>query len=1329
MAKAVRALLAAALVLGLGLGIWWLGRGAARALPPTVADLEAVHSNVTTSAGSVRGVVRLSSEDFVETDADGRARIRLDEGTSAIVDRQTKLAVTAKGLELERGRIFVLGTAGVRTEIALGGTTALVSDANAGIERRAEGATIYAANAEIAIVAGGEEHKLRAGETATITNTSVTVAPARTFDDWTGGLAAPWGANGAPRRAVGELWGRPADGAPGDPGSPLTIRSHDVSAVIRGELAETRLRTVFFNGGSNTVVGDFRLAIPPGAIVSRFAWGTGERLEEAHIALANRESTALRPGASVLEWAGEGWLRGNLTAIASGATAVVEIDYVEWLDPAPTAGGDVAVQYRYPMAAAMEAPLIGEFSARIDAAPSRPKAIASGFGATAVGDVVELRRSDFRPTADLVVDLRLRPFESNARSYVAPADDDERQTVLVRTEVPEATADDGATVVIVVDTSGSSEPALLDVSRAFVGAVADALGARDRLLVLAADQTTRPVGPRELGAVDPARRQQIRADLAKLEPGGATDIGRALEAGADALPVDAPSGVVVYVGDGWPTVGDASVEDVQARLARRAGGAPRLAAVAIGPLANRAALAALARGSGPLLEVADAGEAGGAAASLVSSALRPTLAAVELDLGPDVEQVYPRTARAVLAGKTVTAVGRVRGRTPSAVVVRWRAKDGVHEERRLLSLRTAPHPEDVRRRWAEARVEEVVLTGKGREAATDVALRVGLITPWTGLTTAGGPYVSSLLDARLLDLGSSESGITARFVTPAQQLGALTNVPVELPRNGRDEVSLDAALGAAAIRVLDRATESVRACRDSRAALRPELAGKLRVAFQLDGEGRAGDVRVRGASDASDDAALNRCVEVVVSGLAYPSVGARVQVRVEHELELPPARATRAGKCSQTALLALPLRRGVWLERLRRSGAGEPAAEYVAARRSCEAPTWAARRALLELMLGTVSEGAARVALARKLEDAGEADAATFLRREAVRRAKSPDELSEVRRALLGDERYPVATFEKRYRASASDAARLTLVRQFLALAPHDAGLRRRLLALLEAQGKKGELADEIRRIRLDPFADAQLLADAASALGRIGRADEARRTFGELAERAPSDPWARAFLGDRLRNEGWFDDAAAAYRALDRISPDDPAVLMRLALAHAGAGRVDIARRLLARVAQTGGREGNPLLQDLAARLGLVLIAEAQTRKGASKEDVERLLTAALEMARPVRGVSVLVFAPAGEVPLGAEVLRGEEEKPADIRAEGAGVYALSFDPRGTDAVKLRLSRPEALPPSRATPVRVRALVGTGPGTPPRLAAIDVDLPPSGKPLELTWTSDRFAL
>ena len=197
------------------------------------------------------------------------------------------------------------------------------------------------------------------------------------------------------------------------------------------------------------------MALPPGAIVSRFAVKRGESVSEGHLALAARKQSAATAGGEVLEWAGEGWVRGNVPSIAPGQTVTVIVAYAEWLAPRPRGDGKtLLVQYRYPMAGDAAPPLVGEFSARVDAEPSKPVSMAAGLGARVNGQAVEVRRPDFRPTADLVVDVEIDAWKgpkegatgATARLYTAPpaGDDEAGGTVLVRTDTPvSAGSDDG----------------------------------------------------------------------------------------------------------------------------------------------------------------------------------------------------------------------------------------------------------------------------------------------------------------------------------------------------------------------------------------------------------------------------------------------------------------------------------------------------------------------------------------------------------------------------------------------------------------------------------------------------------------------------------------------------------------------------------------------------------------------------------------------------------------------------------------------------------------------------------------------------------------------
>ncbi len=1297
----------------------------------TLADLSPVHAGLSVGRKTVSSLTRLVAGDQVDSDADGRARIRLDDGTTCILDRNTQVSIgTAGELTLGEGRIFVQSPSAVKSDVRVAGLTVHLSGASAGLESHGGAASIYAADAELSVQQRGQgERKVASGESAHWAENKLEIVPERAFDDWTFGLAAPWAAHGPPRRALGELWGA----SPAQPSAPLTLRAHAVSASVEREVARTRTETTYFNGGSSQVTGDFRLAIPSAAVVSRFAIERDGSVDEGVVALASRSDTARISPFPLLEWAGEGWLRGSIPGIAAGQTVKVIVEYVEWLSP-HTEDGKTLIEYRYPLVGDSEAPLVGEFSAHLEAGKSSPISLSASAGSTVTDTNVDLRRSDFRPAADWVVTIEEHGEPGRARLYHAPAadnDTDRSDGVLLRTELPVARASDGVTLALVLDTSGSIEPSLLDAERALVGAILGGLGARDRVIVLSADQNARAVGPSTLGPLDAPRRQAIASELATVSPGGATDLGRALEAAADALPSDTPSAMAIYIGDGWPTLGDTTLEQMQARLARRLGGAPRIGAVAVGPLANRTLLAALARGTGPLFEVSDAADAARTAVNLISDALRPAVSGVEVDFGPLVERVYPRTPRAVALGDSFSAVGRARGELPKFVTLRWRDAQGAHEQVRAVDSIGTSAADDVRRRWALARVEETVLRGQGRETATDVALRAGLLTPWTGWVVGQSTYTPTPFATRILELSANGEGVVGpTFATPKARLGTLS-APADLAESA--EPSAEAAVTAAAERVIDSASDSVRACRNSRVALRPELGGALAVSVLVGDDGVAREAKVHGTTPAAEDAALDLCVSVVLRGLVYPS-GFGVHVTVQRLLELPQTTVQLgAHRCSDTAALPMPLRRGVWQERLELS---PPAQVYREAKRACELATWTDKRALLELILGQVTNGGERVNMARDLEKNGDSDAAVLVRREAVRRADTPQELSLIRLALLGDEHYPRKVFEDRYGAAASNEQRLAVVRKFLDLAPHDARLRGRLIALLEALGQSAVLSEEIREIRLDPFADAALLADSAAALGRVGNELESGRTFGELSERAPRDPWVRGFLGDRLRAEGRFDDAVAAYSVLEDLVPDDAGATLRLAVAHAEAGRTDLAERLFTRVLETGGRGGTRELSELSGLLAQIYAANALAKPAATlaPSDADALQRMARELPHEAGVPMVLARGLSPSALFSVELERGpnaaREARKPDVAIDALGMYALRVEDLSLaagPALKLVLSRPRELVPTRPTRVRIDTLLAAGEHEAPKLVENEVELPSDGSKVVLTWRGSAW--
>ncbi len=1279
----------------------------------TVADVRAVHAEVFVGDREIRGEERLSDGDRIRTGDHGRARVRLDDGSIVAVGEKTSFSLAGKRLALESGRLFVTGSASARTEVALGDALIAVAASSVSFERARGEDRVYCAEGELVVTLREKQSRVASGETATIGPGGVTVAPEAAFDDWTFGLAVPWAPPGAENSTIPDV--RARSGAD-DPGSSLVVRSEHVDVTLDGEVAVTRARTTLFNGGSSAAHSGVRLWLPEGALLERVTRRSGAKQPEetATLALSGGEGAPAPDGVIGLEWAGGGFLRGDLGGVAAGETLELTLEYTEWLD---FKNGRAA--YRFPMEGSGSSELVSELDARVDFTGARTRFVSVTQGAIVKDGIVHLRKTDFRPVADLVVEVEPElAAQAVARAYVSPAAGEDPY-VMVRTEVPRR-AERGVTLVVVVDTSMSVGATALETERAVVDAVLEGLGPRDSVAVLLADQNVSALGPSRPTPVDARLRTELRRALAEVRPGGASNLGLALQRAADLLDQEsrgdeAGSGMVLYVGDGRPTVGESSAESLRRRLGRRSGGMPRLGAVAIGAGADRFLLSSLVEGVGTVYEVEDRSDAARAGAVLLADALLPTLRDVELDLGPNVDRVYPRSSRAVLSGSTVSVVGRLRGKLPSRIGFRYRDGGRLVDETRPLRSVPLPRGADLPRRWAAARLEEMAARDDGVEPAIALAAKAGILTPWTSFTFGGGRGSNPI--RRVLELSPARDTAFAWRVSEPFRGGSTL---LEPPASFGGGVSLVEAAEAAIRRVLGRASNAVRACRDARANVRPDVGRSFRIDVSVDARGLATGVRVADVNARAADAVLERCIAGVVESLPYFAAG--LPITMSHTLTVPEGRPSRRTKCSGASKVALPLRKGIWSARGNWSAQG-----FVLSAQSCELPKWEDRRAYLLLALEAIQDGSARLSFAAELESEGESDAASFVRRETLRRVTSFEELSQLRDILMAGEPAVDAELDKAYAKATTDAQRLEVVLRFRELAPHNGLVRRRLFALLEALGKREALVSEIAKVRAEPFADAGLLAQGASALRRVGLDAEGRRAFGELIERAPSDPWTLAYVGDRLRAEGMFDEAHAAYESLWRVLPGDASVSLRMALAHAGAGRLDAAARLLDRVTQTGGRGDDGRLGELAAITKAALLAGADPRNNqeARAELARRLLETPLPDAL---GLVLVQSAPSDDpVEVRVQRERGEGElQSADLDARTLGLAAVRIE-RGDGKAKLNLVRKRELGPSRPARAVVLALSLDRERGIPKLERREVDVPASGQPVELALDGGRF--
>ncbi len=743
---------------------------AGRALAPrtqTFAELRVVRRGVTVVPPDEpeRTPVpreRLVDGEVVKLAAGGLAWLRRDAGATLLVAGPASVRVLRDAVEVDSGKVFIDAPSAEPTRIVTRSAPLLFAKVRASLEVDAAGAVstyvlsgevraepqdaakVPAAAASLVARAGEELHLAKdlAGEVRRIV----------AWEDWTGGLATTDRSAAPPPFGVGTVGARPA-GDLGAPRTPLVIQSLDVRVTIAGDFATTEVDEEFFNPQSQTVEGIYRMRVPRGASLERFgvdrmgaiAWGYVKEKAQAaaqyqsHVYQGSTEDPAL------LQWVEPGVFEAKLYPLGPGATRRVVTRWTEWL-PRGGKKGERRL-YVYPMAAEGaegSLPVIEEMTATIDLLRAGALEVRAGLDGVRDGDSIVIRRQDFVPRADLAIELfdagteKVQAIRAPHRldaAVLAPSDRaraeqmraSEPDYLLVPVR-PDAVKEPegGLDLAIVVDTSAATDDVELALARAAATSLLAHLGKDDRVAVFAADDRLRPAlaGSGVFGPVDEAKRRDIGRSLADLQQGGATDLGAVLaEASAKLDP--ARRGAVVYIGDGAATVGERSLTELRARLAKLPRPA-RTFALATGDGADLALLEGVSQG-GFAARVTDGSSAARAALAILENAERPALLRASVDLGPGVERIYPRDLGALVADESIVLVGRLSGDSPQTVTVTSPAGQSTLP----LEVKTFDDHGDLRRRWAESRLELMIENGDGRAALVDLGVRQGIITPVT----------------------------------------------------------------------------------------------------------------------------------------------------------------------------------------------------------------------------------------------------------------------------------------------------------------------------------------------------------------------------------------------------------------------------------------------------------------------------------------------------------------------------------------------------------------------------------------------------------------------
>ena len=349
-------------------------------------------------------------------------------------------------------------------------------------------------------------------------------------------------------------------------GTGLVLQQLTARAVLEGPLAFTEVRLTFFNPQPRVLEGTFKLSLPQGASLSRFAmklgdkWQEGEVVERQSAREAYEDFLHKKRDPALLEQSAGNEFGARVFPIPAAGTKEILVSYAEEL---PGAG-----PYVFPLRGL---PKLGSLDVGVSE---------SGTNLP----LSTLHEADWAPVRDVVVDRTALAGGDGLRSG---------ELVVARVRpLTERRPDPIGAAVVLFDTSASRAlgfEAQLGTLQALAAKVAES-SADAAWTVACFDQSITEVYAGPVGGFDAAAVDRIRA----RRPLGASDLSRAL-AWAKGRAQETGAKRLLVVSDGVPTAGDTDRAHlvVSARNMASAG-VERLDAIAVGGIRDDALLRAIA---------------------------------------------------------------------------------------------------------------------------------------------------------------------------------------------------------------------------------------------------------------------------------------------------------------------------------------------------------------------------------------------------------------------------------------------------------------------------------------------------------------------------------------------------------------------------------------------------------------------------------------------------------------------------------------------------------------------------------------------------------------
>ena len=547
--------------------------------------------------------------------------------------------------------------------------------------------------------------------------------------------------------AAGQGWIEPVRPLPIPCGAVTKIRSA-VQVTVTGRVARVSVEEWFRNDGALLDEASYLYPLPGEATFSDFSLWQGDRelkgepMDAGQARAIYEEIVRRKRDPALIELAGHGLVRARVFPIAAGETRKITLRYTQLLDRV----GD-AWRFRYVTGTGPGATAARGFRIAVDSASrfGDPYSPTHRLTSRRDADRLEVTLADSAARGDFELFLPLaRGLVGLSLITNQPVGEDGFFMLLL---APGGSGGTGATpsvsrdLVAVLDVSGSMSGEKLDQARAALVQLLGGLRSGDRFRVISFGSGVR----RFATGWTPAVPDSVRAAqdwVRRLDTDGGTNIAGALTEAFTEPPRDGALGVVVFLTDGMPTVGETDPEHI-AEQAERGRGAFRVFAFGIGYDVNTYLLDRLTERARGVTEYIQPGgdieQAVGALAAKIASPVLTDLA-IRGD-GVELYDLQPQGLPDLFAGDELVVFGRERGAGSGERSVTVTGRRNGHEERFTTTARFGdelPGADYVQQLWAARKAgalsREIRLHGANPEIVSELkrlALRYGILTEYT----------------------------------------------------------------------------------------------------------------------------------------------------------------------------------------------------------------------------------------------------------------------------------------------------------------------------------------------------------------------------------------------------------------------------------------------------------------------------------------------------------------------------------------------------------------------------------------------------------------------